>query len=503
MLSRRRFVSIALGTTALGGCGISGAIRPGPPAVLSGVPIDAHMHLFNGADVPVIGWLTQVDFTAETGGSLPDITKSPLIRLIVSFLASVTPTAGQELQRLPQRLPRPDAPRMRSAGVDRLAGFLERYQAAVLVGADDAGVMDLLPADSPDRQQRLTEDRQLFADLAAAAGVPPAEVLAEPLVADDAPSIARAPMRRAPPQPMPAPTARRIAEGLFDPQKQRGDPLEQTLAGMIQWAELMTRPRAQIVQQAVSLYGRQDEVRVFCNHLLDLGRWLRADEVRQSDPDDLIALFAQISARRRDVLILNFVGFCPLRAAIEGEAVHRRVQDAVERQGFAGIKLYPPMGFRPLLNLDVGFGHVRPQNRPAGGGAALDRELRRLYGWCQDNDVPIAAHASASMGAGPGTAEYSAPWLWRPVLREFPGLRVNLAHFGGFGGHGNPQWEDQLIAMLDAFANLYFDTGFWTEAMAGARTRPRRWPRRGGFCAGTAGRSPHAVWQRLVDDRAA
>ncbi|MCF3974542.1 amidohydrolase family protein [Paracoccus salsus] len=474
MLSRRRFVHLALGSTALSGCGISGLIQPGPQTDLPGIPVDAHMHLFNGADVPVIGWLTQVDFTAESGGSLPDITKSPLVRLIVSFLANATPTAGAELARLPARLPRPSQRQMRDEGVDRLAVFLERYQDAVLTGADDPDVMELLSAGSPVQQQRRVEDQQLFADLAAAAGLAPPEIAAEPVIVEEAPAITgpMATRRAAPPPapPAPAPSTRQIAEGLFDPRNQRGDPLKQTLAGMVQWAELMTRPRAQIMQQAVSLYGRPTELRVFCNHLLDIGYWLRADEVNQSHPDDLITLFAELSARRSDVLVLNFVGFCPLRAAIEGDSAHDRVRRAVTRNGFAGVKLYPPMGFKPLENAGVGFSHARVT--PPGRGTALDRELRKLYAWCQANDVPIAAHASASMGAGPGTAGYSAPWLWRPVLRDYPDLRVNLAHFGGFGGHGNPQWENELIAMLDSSPNLYFDSGFWTEAMAGAPTRP-------------------------------
>lgn len=479
MPNRRRFLSLALGSTILSGCGISGMIQPGPRTMLPGIAIDAHMHLFNGTDVPVLGWLDQVDFTAESGGSLPDITKSPLIRLIVSFLASTTRTAEQELADLPARLPRPSTRQMRDEGVDRLAGFLVEYQARTI---GEPARMQLL-ADA-DGTARLDQDEQLFADLAAAAGVAPPAPAPVPVV-DEAIIVAEpdviAPMGEAPapvarPAAPPAPavtpsaTARQIAEGLYDPRNQAGDPMKQTLAGMVQWAELMTRDRAKIVQQAVNLYGRPGEVQVFCNHLLDIAYWLRAREVKQSDPATLDRLFAELSARRRDVLVLNFTGFCPLRAAIEGDAAHARVRHAVDRLGFAGVKLYPPMGFKPLENPGVSFSHARA--RPPGGGAALDRELRKLYAWCEANDVPIAAHASASMGAGPGTAAYSAPWLWRPVLRDYPQLRVNLAHFGGFGGHGNPAWEQQLIAMLDRFPNLYFDTGFWTEAMAGARTRP-------------------------------
>lgn len=473
MLNRRRFLAMALGSTALSGCGISGMIEPGRQANLPGIPVDAHMHLFNGTDVPVLGWLDQVDFTAESGGSLPDVTKSPLVRMIVAFMASATRTARQELDSLPARLPRPSQQRMREQGIDKLTGFLVDYQAQT-VGADR---MQLLPASEA---ERISEDQQFFADLAAAAGVPEVAVElqsaaapeVESVVVEEAPSILGPLTRRTaapPPPPDPAEGARKIAEGLYDPGNQAGDPLKQTIAGMVQWAELMTRDRAQILQQAAALYARPNEVQVFCNHLLDIGMWLRATEVKQSKPDDLIALFAELSARRRDVLVLNFVGFCPLRAALEGEPVHARIRNAITRQGYAGVKLYPPMGFKPLENSGVSFAHAR--RAPPGRGAALDRELRKLYAWCQANDVPIAAHASASMGAGPGTSAYSAPWLWRPVLRDYPDLRVSLAHFGGFGGHGNPQWEIELIAMLDDFPNLYFDTGFWTEAMTGARTQ--------------------------------
>lgn len=468
MPSRRSFLALVLGSTALSGCGISGVVRPATP--LPGVAIDAHMHLFNGADVPVLGWLDQVDFTSESGGTLPAVTKSPLIRMIVSFLASTTPTASEELAGLPARLPRPSTGQMQREGVDRLAGFLVSYQAETL------GARNRLVSDAG-AEARAAQDAQLFSDLAAAAGVsPPEPVVEEVIVAPDqqgvgpmsevaAPTVTRRVV-----QPDPEKTARQIAEGLYDPRNQAGDPQKQTLAGMVQWAELMTRNRASIIQQAVNLYGRPGEVQVFTNHLLDISYWLRAREVNQSNPDALIRIFAELSVRRRDVLVLNCVGFCPLRAAIEGESAHARVRRAITRQGYAGVKLYPPMGFKPLENAGISFAHARA--RPAGGGAALDRELRKLYVWCEANDVPIAAHASASMGAGPGTAAYSAPWLWRPVLQDYPRLRVNLAHFGGFGGHGNPAWEEQLIAMLDDFPTLYFDTGFWTEAMEGAPTRP-------------------------------
>lgn len=458
MPTRRRFVTIALGTTALSlsGCGISGVIRPGPPVRLPGIGIDAHMHLFNGADVPVMGWLTQVDFTSEGGGSVPELTKSPLVRMLVSFMVSLTPTAGDELARLPAGLPRPSPQQMEEEGKARLAGFLAAYQAQT---QPDPAPEALRTAAPPDPQ--LAEDRALFEALADAAGVS---------LDDPAPAPGLRSRAARDPEAERLAKARELAEGLFDPARQAGDPGAESLAGMVRWAEMMTRDRARILQLAASLYGREGEARVFCGHLLDIGMWLRPAERKQSDPDELIDLFAELSRRRRDLLLLNFVGFCPLRAALEGEAVHHRVRRAIMERGYAGVKLYPPMGFRPIGNGDISFAHAK--RAPAGGGAAIDRELHRLYAWCDANDVPIAAHASASMGAGPGTAAYSAPWHWAPVLRQYADLRVSLAHFGGFGGHGNPQWEAELIGMLGSFRNLYFDTGFWTETMRGAPQRP-------------------------------
>lgn len=450
MLTRRRFAALAMSTSALSltACGLGGPFKPAPQVTLPGIGIDSHVHLFNGTDVPVLGWLDQVNFAIEGGGNLSNLTKSPLIRLVVAFLAGQTRTARQELDSLPAALPRPSRDRMDADAVAKVADFLETYEAQAVQASDafTEGRVDSV---------RIGEDLRLFDALADAAGVPQADPAA--MAETDG-------MRQ-----MSGPRARQIAEGLYEPANQENDPQAQTLAGLIRWAELMTRDRAVILQQGVALYGRATEARVFCNHLPDMTWWLTSCEVRQSDPDDLIRLFAALAQRRDDILLLNFVGFCPLRAAIEGNVALDRVMRAVEQYGFAGVKLYPPMGFKPIGNDGISFDHAR--GRPNGGGAALDRELHRLYRYCNDNGVAIASHASRSMGAGRGTENYAAPWLWQPVLAQYDRLHVNLAHFGGFDKHGGPGWMEQLAGMLSRFDNLYFDTGYWTEAMNGAPQR--------------------------------
>ena len=129
---------------------------------------------------------------------------------------------------------------------------------------------------------------------------------------------------------------------------------------MLQWAVLMTRDRADIWNRAVSLYGKPGEARIFCNYLVDLAMWLNPYEPppATSRMSGQIRLAQTLSRAHQDVLVLNFVPFCPLRAAIEGPGVLRQVQRAVMEQGFVGVKLYPAMGFRPDDNSSISLDHA-------------------------------------------------------------------------------------------------------------------------------------------------
>ena len=94
MLTRRRFTTLALGSTALAGCDLR--LPPVRPVEARGT-IDTHVHFFNGTDVPVLGFLDQVDFVGQHGGEVPKLARSPLIRFIVGLLADLTPLARDEV----------------------------------------------------------------------------------------------------------------------------------------------------------------------------------------------------------------------------------------------------------------------------------------------------------------------------------------------------------------------------------------------------------------------
>lgn len=133
------------------------------------------------------------------------------------------------------------------------------------------------------------------------------------------------------------------------------------------------------------------------------------------------------------------------------------VRYAIERAGFLGVKLYPPVGFAPLDNL-----HLRAHLPFA---ARLDEALSALYGYCQAAEVPITTHASASNEYGLGLHTLVAPERWRPVLERYPALRLNFGHFGhdyGVEDRGAPRetataWIYQAAALIERYPNVYAD----------------------------------------------
>lgn len=82
---------------------------------------------------------------------------------------------------------------------------------------------------------------------------------------------------------------------------------------------------------------------------------------------------------------------------------------------FAGIKLYPPLGFNPW-----------PDNKKE-----LDK-VKYLYRYCSDKGIPITTHGSEGgfvVVTKKEAKDYTSISKWAGVLKEYPSLRINLAHF--------------------------------------------------------------------------
>lgn len=90
---------------------------------------------------------------------------------------------------------------------------------------------------------------------------------------------------------------------------------------------------------------------------------------------------------------------------------------------FAGIKVYPPLGFDPWPD-------ETPEERQDPNGSR--NKVRKLYEVAEAKRIPITCHGgSGGFRAIPlATAvRFASISKWEAVLKEYPHLKLNLAHF--------------------------------------------------------------------------
>lgn len=183
--------------------------------------------------------------------------------------------------------------------------------------------------------------------------------------------------------------------------------------------------------------------------------------------------------------LVSFVFFDPRRADAL-DLVKHHCESHPEQ--FKGVKVYPSLGYLPLGTRQL------PQAHPA-----WDGKLRELYAYCAANRLPITTHCSRGgvHSDHPATFQgrsvpsgdlswfyrtFSAPLRWLPVLREFPDLKLNLAHFGGGAfwrpepkqGKGHPDdamwrydafigksdWREDIVTLMESFPGVYTDLSY-------------------------------------------
>ncbi|WP_432877208.1 amidohydrolase family protein [Kribbella sp. CA-245084] len=246
-------------------------------------------------------------------------------------------------------------------------------------------------------------------------------------------------------------------EGLFD--------ITRAVRRAVTWAKLFTKSRLGLTGVLMSTYP---DVDLFTPMLVDLGTAL-GDKAKTSVREQVI-LQEQIS--RLSMLgklpwqtrarIHPFVGFDP-RHEVRARQAHdidtplAVVKDAIRRFGFVGVKVYPPMGFRPLKNVAVG-------DVTAEEAATLNEVLDEFYKWCVEEHVPITAHCNNSQYASEiyKNAGLAGPGGWIDVLEKYDSLHLDLdlGHFGGAHAVEQPDaWIWQIANAAARFDHLYADVG--------------------------------------------
>ena len=135
---------------------------------------------------------------------------------------------------------------------------------------------------------------------------------------------------------------------------------------------------------------------------------------------------------------------------------------AIPIKPFYGVKIYPPLGFRPW-----------PDDRET-----LEKH-RYLYSFCEKHGVPIITHCDDQGFRGVSAEEAwknTDPASWRTVLENYPSLIIDFAHFGkqyAFTERNNiasmamrlkkqpdSPWFTSLIGLMKDFENVYADMSF-------------------------------------------
>ena len=185
----------------------------------------------------------------------------------------------------------------------------------------------------------------------------------------------------------------------------------------LRWGLRLTRYRSELVDELVSIHG--GNAKLVTPALIDYSRWLNdKHDVKLEKQIDIMARLAQRAGATR---VHGYAPFDPLREAMYriapeqgAKAPLALVKLAVTEKGFIGVKLYPPMGFRPLGNEGFSAGdfpqHIHKPFKGRKIGKDIDAVLNELYAWCAAEQVPILAHASDSNGS----ARSPTPGGWTP-----------------------------------------------------------------------------------------
>lgn len=469
-MKRREFVAAGLVLT-------SGVLMPGcrwrPHRVDAKDPvpiaslIDVHCHIFNGSDLPSVRFLKIVVAKAYPKEAVrvldiedPDVLDGVIAIFLWLVGSTRAPTAWRETKVLDkaERAERRNA--TLAANEDAVIGALAQMVAEGAIAVSD----NVSPA----------AIRKVRSALFAAAGETGLAVSDAGLTAAESRVIAEKAYRSS-----------------FD------------LGLLLRWFALFTRYRYVLAEQLAADYRRQAYTpQLLCPALIDYDLWL-GQYVDGSPLPEQVRVMGRLARRKSGPVVHGYVAFDPLRQAAYdlGKVTEfdplKLVQTALLDEGFVGVKLYPPMGFRATGNVDPCqsypdlsiFREIMASSEdhqdysactrtPAVGsaivGAKLDAAMERLFEVCSIQHACIIAHANNSNGSNEHYGLRADPAYWVSVFKRWPALHVTLAHFGSFEtesvalqGIAMPEgsWEWALGQYLKAHpeAPVFADISFLSE----------------------------------------
>ena len=200
------------------------------------------------------------------------------------------------------------------------------------------------------------------------------------------------------------------------------------IGGLVAFLRAMVRSEKGIFLALKSSFRARDEDNfVFVHHMMDME--LAYEPRRRPRYEFLTGQLPRMVHLARDAmtdgtLLIGFSAFDPRRTDWS-------IFEASLKLGFCGFKFYPPLGYRAWKNEDRNV-----QNR-----------VREFFERCEASDIPIFTHCTP---LGFQVKKYSGlncnPEFWEMALKEFPKLRVCLAH----GGNGRVRYPELPIPFESA-----------------------------------------------------
>jgi len=430
-MTRRDFLSAALSTAAclgLTGCCSPCSVThlPRPSGVVDALMIDPHCHIFNAHDLDVFNYISG-EITGYWRVSLG------VVYAIAEILRAVAPTAEEELAVLDpliskrtarlKALPKmADAPQVNEQTKLEATGTLEAYEATI-----DERRRRIL--DSPGSVKQLQDRWEVRDKAAKSAGLPAAD--------DETTKVAR----------------RASARENFE--EARLKLLEPRVAAFV---DGLWFPRS---VNALRLGRVYPEITLFTPAMLDPDAWFQFrpyQPVERSTPLGLqMAVYERVAilTNGRFLPMLAFDPRHQAESANDPESPLELVARALQRKCFVGLKLYPPMGFRPARNAERDASP--PPNWPAGLGGRMDAILDTLFERCAQEELPCLAHANRSHASDPMYLDDSRKEFWESALNAHQALRIDLGHFGGMDDASS--WRGDFCDLMRAHPGVYADTG--------------------------------------------
>lgn len=131
---------------------------------------------------------------------------------------------------------------------------------------------------------------------------------------------------------------------------------------------------------------------------------------------------------------------------------------------FKGIKIYPPLGYLPTHpNLVPVFDYCVQYDIPitlhcSPGGMNNFRKKNYIRSWDEKNHLEDFKTTEGNNKS----IYYTAPQKWQPVLKKWPNLRINFAHFGGGENFFKDEtgWVKEIMQLIKDRPRVYTDISY-------------------------------------------